>query len=58
MIDFNGGKDPKAVLLHIHPPQSQHQVQESHNQGQQHKHHQDQSINDQSATVSNVYGIC
>ena len=41
VIDFNGGKDPKAVLLQIHPGQSQlshHSNQETHSQVQQQKH--------------------
>lgn len=46
VIDFNGGKDSKAVLLQINPLQSHHAVTEAHSQVQQPKPHQDQHRND------------
>lgn len=60
VIDFNAGKDPKTVLLQIHPSQSHHGVQDSHAQVQQQKHHQehqhrnDRGISHQAAAVIKI----
>ncbi|XP_034239689.1 zinc finger protein 260-like isoform X2 [Thrips palmi] len=55
VIDFNASKDPKAVLLQIHPSQSHHSVQDSHSQvqkhHQEHQHRNDRGISHQPAAV-------
>ncbi|KAK3929887.1 Zinc finger protein 568 [Frankliniella fusca] len=55
VIDFNGGKDTKSVLLQINPLHSHHAVAEAHPQIQQPKSHQDQHRND-SNSISHPSG--